>query len=78
MQYSTKEANDRGDDEKGKGKPALEVLLTVTIEELDGKTKLTIRTRFESVAIRDAMLKIGMAEGWAQSLERLESQLAKI
>ena len=64
--------------EKGKGKPALEVLLTVTFEELDGKTKLTIRTRFESVAIRDAMLKIGMAEGWAQSLERLESQLAKI
>ena len=56
---------------KGRGRPALEVLSTVTFEERDGKTTLTIRTRFESAAIRDAFLKIGMAEGWSQSLERL-------
>ncbi|HVS27507.1 MAG TPA: SRPBCC domain-containing protein [Burkholderiales bacterium] len=51
--------------------------LSVTFAEQGGKTKLTIRTRFESVAIRDAMLKMGMSEGWAQSLERLEQHLAK-
>ncbi len=56
---------------KGQGKPALEALSTVTFDELEGKTKLTIRTRFESAAIRDLLLKIGMDEGWSQSLERL-------
>jgi uncharacterized protein YndB with AHSA1/START domain len=43
------------------------MLSTVTFEDLDGKTKLTIRTRFDSLAIRDAMLKMGMTEGWSQS-----------
>jgi len=38
------------------------MIQTVTFEELDGRTKLTIRTRFQSVAIRDAMLKMGMRE----------------
>ena len=52
-------------------KPFLEMLQTVIFEELDGKTKLTIRTRFDSVAIRDAAVKIGMNEGWSQSLESL-------
>ena len=44
---------------------------------MDGKTRLTIRSRFESAAIRDALLKIGMNEGWSQSLERLASVTAK-
>jgi len=52
-------------------KPFLEMLQTVTFEEFGGKTKLTIRTRFESVSIRDAAVKIGMNEGWSQSLESL-------
>jgi uncharacterized protein YndB with AHSA1/START domain len=30
-----------------------------------------VRTRFESPDIRDAMLKMGITDGWAQSLERL-------
>jgi uncharacterized protein YndB with AHSA1/START domain len=56
---------------KAQGKPMLEALSTVTFEDLGGQTRLTIRTRFESVAIRDLFLKIGMSEGWSQSLERL-------
>jgi uncharacterized protein YndB with AHSA1/START domain len=60
---------------QGQGKPTLEALSTVTFEEFEGMTKLTIRTRFESVAIRDALLKIGMNEGWSQSLERLAAVL---
>jgi uncharacterized protein YndB with AHSA1/START domain len=64
--------------EKGKGKPALEVLSTVTFEEHGGKTTLTIRLRFDSAAVRDAFLKIGMSQGWSQSLERLEATLAKM
>lgn len=61
---------------KGEGNPAGEMLSTVTFDELDGKTTLTIRIRFESVAVRDAMLKMGMTEGWSQSLERLAEHLA--
>jgi uncharacterized protein YndB with AHSA1/START domain len=57
--------------------PVGEMLQTVTFEDQGGKTKLTIRTRFNTVAIRDAMVKMGMTEGWTQSLERLEALLAK-
>ncbi len=56
--------------------PAGEMLSMVTFEEIDGKTKLTVRTRFNSAAIRDAMLKMGMTEGWSQSLDRLAEELA--
>lgn len=59
------------------GEQAQEALNTVTFEELDGKTRLTIRIRFDSAAVRDAMLKMGMAEGWSQSLERLEALLRR-
>jgi uncharacterized protein YndB with AHSA1/START domain len=64
--------------QKAGRKLALESLMTVNFEEHDGKTKLTIRTRFNSIAVRDAMLKMQMAEGWAQSLERLEDLLQTI
>lgn len=62
--------------QKGERNPAGEMLSTVTFEELDGKTKVTVRTRFNSAAIRDSMLKMGMTEGWSQSLDRLEELLA--
>ena len=51
--------------EKGGDKPALESLSTVSFEGHDCKTKLTIRTRFDSVAVRAARLKMGIAEGRA-------------
>lgn len=47
------------------------MLETVTFEDLGAKTRLTVRTRFESPEIRDAMLKMGMTDGWTQSFERL-------
>ena len=56
---------------KGEDNPAGEMLSTATFEDLEGKTKLTVRIRFNSVAIRDTMLKTGMNEGWTESLERL-------
>ncbi len=57
---------------------ASEVLQTVTFEDLGEKTRLTIRMRFESAAIRDAMVKIGMNEGWSQSLGRLAEALPAV
>jgi uncharacterized protein YndB with AHSA1/START domain len=59
-------------------KPALEGVMTITFENLNGKTRLTVRTRFESAAIRDAMVKMGMNEGWSQSLDRLAECLLSL
>jgi uncharacterized protein YndB with AHSA1/START domain len=59
-------------------KLVVESLMTVKFAEHGGKTKLTIQTRFDSVVLRDAMLKRQMAEGWAESLERLEQHLDQI
>lgn len=63
--------------DKTAGKPALEALTQVTLEERDGKTKQTIRIHFDSAKVRAALLKIGMSHGWSQSLERLDALLAK-
>ena len=55
--------------------PALESVQTVTFDAHGGQTKLTIRSSFESTATRDGLLKIGMNEGWSQSLDRLAEEL---
>ncbi len=60
----------------GELNPAGEMVSLVTFDEHDGGTTLAIRTRFETPAIRDAMLAMGMTRGWAQSLERLDMLLA--
>ena len=54
------------------GKPTSpETLLTITFEEQDGKTRLTLHQRgFEAVAARD-----GHRNGWAGSFDRLAEYL---
>jgi uncharacterized protein YndB with AHSA1/START domain len=48
------------------------MIQTVRFEDLGGnKTRLSISTRFESPAIRDTKVTMGMNEGWSQSLGRL-------
>lgn len=59
------------------GTPFPELRWTVGFDALNGVTKLTITTDFESIADRDALPKMGMAEGWAESLERLEEHLMR-
>ena len=51
--------------------PAGTMVQTVRFEDLSGKTRLSVSTRFESTEIRDAMVQMGMNEGWSQSLGRL-------
>jgi len=60
------------------GMPGHVLLETVTFEEHDGKTTLTDTALFQTVEDRDGMLKSGMEEGAAESLDRLEELLAKI
>jgi uncharacterized protein YndB with AHSA1/START domain len=52
-------------------------LVMVTFAEHDGKTKLTIKTRFEAAADRDAAVQMGFNTGWASSLDRLAEILEK-
>ena len=59
------------------GKPIGKVVMAAIFDDLNGKTKLTIRTSFDSAAIRDALLSLGMREGWARTLERLAEVLTK-
>jgi uncharacterized protein YndB with AHSA1/START domain len=55
------------------GTPLLEGLATVTFEEQDGKTLLTLQKTAVGLApIAERMLD-GMEMGWSQSLERLEA-----
>jgi uncharacterized protein YndB with AHSA1/START domain len=63
-------------DEFGHG--GLEGIATVTFEEHDGKTKVTVEAVLVKVAPELAMAADGMEEGWSQSLERLEALLASL
>lgn len=51
--------------------PAGELVCTVHLEDDEDRTQITIHVQFETPQIREAMLKIGMNEGWNQSLDRL-------
>ena len=75
-------------DEKGNVVPAshygmssdfpLELQVTVTFEEHDGKTKLTVTDLFDTAEDRDGMLQSGMEEGAAESQDRLAELLADL
>ncbi|MBF8299495.1 MAG: hypothetical protein HW397_544, partial [Dehalococcoidia bacterium] len=57
------------------GRAPMESVITMTLEERDGKTTLTSRAVYESAQIRDAILKIGVKEGTAQTFDRLAEHL---
>ena len=57
------------------GMPGHITLETVTFEERDGKTLITDAAVFQSLADRDGMVESGMAEGAAETWDRLEELL---
>ena len=48
----------------------------MTLEEVDGKTKLTDQSVFQSVADRDGMVQSGMEAGATERMDRLDELLA--
>jgi uncharacterized protein YndB with AHSA1/START domain len=52
------------------------LLETVTLEEVDGRTKLTDQSVFQSVADRDGMVQSGMESGATETMDRLEELIA--
>lgn len=59
------------------GQPG-EATITTTWLEQDGKTTMTIVMRFDSQAMRDAVLATGMAVGASESYDELEKLLANL
>lgn len=50
-------------------------LVTLTLVEESGRTTLTSRVLYPSAEVRDAVLKMGMADGAGQTLDRLAEHL---
>ncbi len=50
---------------------------SVTFDERDGMTTVTMVTRLDSIAARDAMVEMGSEAGMTESFERLEALLAR-
>jgi uncharacterized protein YndB with AHSA1/START domain len=59
------------------GLPGHVVLSIVTFEEVDGRTKLTEKSVFESVGDRDGMLTSGMEDGASETMDRLAELVEK-
>jgi uncharacterized protein YndB with AHSA1/START domain len=51
---------------------------TATLEEVDGKTKVTNRIVFQSVEDRDGMLESGMREGMDEGFDRFDELLRRV
>ena len=56
----------------------LQITMTVLFEELQaGRTRLTIVQRFDPASDAEVVRRVGAAEGWGGSLDRLSGLLAK-
>jgi uncharacterized protein YndB with AHSA1/START domain len=53
------------------GAPGHVALETLTLDEVDGKTRYTVTAVHQSVEARDAMVKSGMEDGARETIERL-------
>jgi uncharacterized protein YndB with AHSA1/START domain len=59
------------------GEPQLETLNTVTLAEANGKTKLTVQAIVTKAGPSVAVSLASMNEGWQESLDRLETVIAR-
>lgn len=47
------------------------VIVTVTFDELEGATKLSVRTLFPTIAMKEMFINSGYAQGYASAFEQL-------
>ncbi len=57
--------------------PGHVMLETITFEDLDGKTRITDQSVFQSVEDRDGMMQSGMESGATESMDRLAELVEK-
>ena len=60
------------------GEPGHVILETTILENLSGKTAVTVQSVFQSIADRDGMMQAGMERGIRESYERLDTLLPKM
>jgi uncharacterized protein YndB with AHSA1/START domain len=58
--------------------PDAESVVTTVFSEERGKTRMTVTARYPSAAVRDMVIKTGMAKGAATSYDRLEDVVAEL
>jgi uncharacterized protein YndB with AHSA1/START domain len=54
------------------------MVVTLTYEEENGKTTMTIHTLFESIAMRNEYVGVGMLEGYGSALDQLADLVAEL
>lgn len=59
----------------GSAAPHVHATTAVDFEDLDARTRVTVRMTFVDEALRDAHVRVGMNEGWGQSFDRLDTLL---
>lgn len=57
---------------------SIDSVVTVTFEDHEGKTRLTITSQFRSKEVMEAFTKMQMVAGWTESMEKFENELNKI
>lgn len=62
---------------EGKEADTSRLLCRVSFEDEGGKTRLTVRSVFDSIVVRDAFVKMGMETGWGEMLAKLAALLGK-
>ncbi|MEO6938859.1 MAG: SRPBCC domain-containing protein [Candidatus Kapaibacterium sp.] len=45
----------------------------IVMRSPDGRTLLKLETIFDTIELRNAMIEMGMNEGWGQSLDKLQA-----
>jgi uncharacterized protein YndB with AHSA1/START domain len=58
--------------------PGHVALETMTLEDVDGKTKMTVVSLFQTHEDRDGMIASGMEGGLSEGHERLDALLEKL
>jgi uncharacterized protein YndB with AHSA1/START domain len=59
--------------DRTQGRPRVADFWEVTFDEQNGVTKLTVTFHLDCAATRDALIRMGINEGWGQSFDRLEA-----
>jgi uncharacterized protein YndB with AHSA1/START domain len=65
-------------DEEGRPDDSLGVThAVVTLAEVDGRTRMTVRSSFETLEQLEQMVQMGMEEGMSQAMGQIDALLAE-
>lgn len=75
--HSRIEIRDGFSDESGEPDPSMpETRMSVTLDEIDGRTRMTLISHFDSVEEIDKMVAMGMVDGMNAAMGQIEGILA--